>query len=142
MDGRAADGSAGGRGAGAAPGGAGRGRGGTAGLLVGGQWQATPVVTPADVPGFEPAAQVESGNTIVQDSVFLTSHCAPASPLDTGIIVSTDGGQTWARHDLKEFGKRSPTRFRGKSSEGRFRMDLRSGWVAHAEVLFLQPKEA
>ena len=85
--------------------------------------------------------QVESGNMIIQDNVILASHCAPASPLDTGIIVSTDAGQTWAQYDLKEFGKRSPTRFHEKNSEGWFRMDLRSGWVQHAEVLFLKPKD-
>jgi hypothetical protein len=84
--------------------------------------------------------EVESGNMIIQDHVILASHCAPASPLNTGIIVSLDGGQTWAQHDLKELGKRSPTRFHEPNSEGWFRMDLRSGWVEHAEVLFLKPK--
>jgi len=86
--------------------------------------------------------QVESGNMIIQDNVILASHCAPASPLDTGIIISTDAGRTWAQYDLKEFGKRSPTRFHEKNSEGWFRVDLRSGWVAHAEVLFIKPKNA
>jgi len=86
--------------------------------------------------------QVESGNMIIQDNVILASHCAPASPLATGIIVSLDAGRTWAQYDLKEFGQRSPTRFHEKNSEGWFRMDLRSGWVQHAEVLFLKPKEA
>jgi len=85
--------------------------------------------------------QVESGNMIIQDNVILASHCAPASPMDTGIIISTDAGETWAQYDLKEFGKRSPTRFHQQNSEGWFRMDLRSGWVAYADVLFLKPKE-
>lgn len=84
---------------------------------------------------------VESGNMIIEDNVILASHCAPASPLNTGIIVSTDGGATWAQYDLKEFGKRSPTRFHEKNSEGWFRVDLRAGWVQHAEVLFIKPKE-
>ncbi|MCD6359647.1 MAG: hypothetical protein J7M38_02210 [Armatimonadetes bacterium] len=84
---------------------------------------------------------VESGSMIVQDGVFLASHCAPASPLDTGIIISTDAGETWAQYDLEEFGKRSPTRMHEKNSEGWFRMDLRSGWIQHAEVLFIKPKE-
>ncbi|HOS93399.1 MAG TPA: hypothetical protein PLD23_02980 [Armatimonadota bacterium] len=84
--------------------------------------------------------EVESGNMIIQDGVFLASHCAPASPLDTGIIISTDGGETFAQYDLKEFGKRSPTRLHHKNSEGWFRMDLRSGWVEYADVLFLKPK--
>lgn len=83
---------------------------------------------------------VESGNMIIQDNVILASHCAPASPMDTGIIVSLDGGRTWSQHDLKDLGKRSPTRFHYKNSEGWFRMDLRSGWVDRAEVLFLKPK--
>jgi len=85
--------------------------------------------------------QVESGNMIIQDNVILASHCAPASPMDTGIIISTDAGETWAQYDLKEFGKRSPTRFHQQNSEGWFRMDLRSGWVAYADVLFLKPKD-
>ena len=49
-------------------------------------------------------------------------------------------GKTWAQYDLKEFGKRSPTRFHEKNSEGWFRVDLRSGWIEHAEVLFIKPK--
>ena len=85
---------------------------------------------------------VESGNMIIQDNVILASHCAPASPLDTGFIVSLDLGQTWAQYDLKEFGKRSPIRFHEKNSEGWFRVDLRSGWVTYAETLFIKPKEA
>ena len=86
--------------------------------------------------------QVESGSMIIQDNVILASHCAPASPFATGIIVSLDAGQTWAQYDLKELGRRSPTRFHEKNSEGWFRMDLRSGWVQHAEVLFIKPKDA
>jgi hypothetical protein len=84
--------------------------------------------------------QVESGNMIIQDGIILASHCAPASPMATGIIVSLDMGKTWAQYDLKEFGPRSPTRFHEKNSEGWFRMDLRSGWIKHGEVLFLKPK--
>lgn len=100
---------------------------------------------PADIPNpkahkllFNP--EVESGNMIIQDGVILASHCAPASPMATGIIVSTDMGRTWAQYDLKECGRRSPTRFHEKNSDGWFRMDLRSGWVQQAEVLFLKPK--
>ena len=84
--------------------------------------------------------QVESGSMIIQDGVILASHCAPASPLHTGFIVSTDMGRTWAQHDLKEFGKLSPTRFHEKNSDGWFRVDLRSGWIERAEVLFIKPK--
>jgi hypothetical protein len=84
--------------------------------------------------------EVESGAMIIQDGVILASHCAPASPLDTGFIVSTDMGKTWAQYDLKEFGKRSPTRFHEKNGEGWFRVDLRSGWIDRAEVLFIKPK--
>jgi hypothetical protein len=83
---------------------------------------------------------VESGNMIIEDNVIIASHCAPASPMDTGFIVSLDGGETWAQHDLKELGKRSPTRFHAKNSEGWFRCDLRSGWVDFAVVLFIKPK--
>lgn len=85
---------------------------------------------------------VESGNMIFQDGVFLASHCAPASPLATGIIVSLDYGKTWAQYDLKEFGKRSPCRFHRKNSEGWFRVDLRSNWVTPAEMMFIKPKQA
>jgi len=84
--------------------------------------------------------QVESGNMVIQDGVILASHCAPASPLATGIIVSLDLGRSWAQYDLKGSGRRSPTRFHEKNSEGWFRMDLRSEWIQHAEVLFLKPK--
>jgi len=101
---------------------------------------------PADVAN--PAAhtllfnpQVESANMIIQDGVILASHCAPASPMATGIIVSMDLGKTWAQYDLKEFGKRSPCRFHRKNAEGWFRADLRSGWVTPAEMLFIKPKK-
>ncbi len=102
---------------------------------------------PADLPDpnahtllFNP--QVESGNMIIQDNVILASHCAPASPFATGIIVSLDGGRTWAQYDLAEFGRRSPVRFHEKNSEGWFRVGLRSGWIQRAEVLFIKPKQA
>jgi len=102
---------------------------------------------PADIPNpkahkrlFNP--EVESGNMIIQDGVILASHCAPASPMATGIIYSPDMGRTWAQYDLKECGRRSPTRFHQKNSDGWFRMDLRSGWIQRAEVLFLKPKSA
>ena len=84
---------------------------------------------------------VESGNMIIQDGVILASHCAPASPMATGIIVSLDLGKTWAQYDLKEFGRRSPTRFHKKNSDGWFRVDLRSGWIKRSEVLFIKPKQ-
>ena len=84
--------------------------------------------------------EVESGAMIIQDNFILASHCAPASPMDTGFIVSTDFGKTWAQYDLKEFGKRSPCRFNKKNSEGWFRVDLRSHWVTPAEMMFIKPK--
>ncbi len=86
--------------------------------------------------------EVESGNMIIQDGVMLASHCAPASPMDTGFIVSLDMGKTWAQYDLKEFGTRSPCRFHRKNSEGWFRVDLRSHWVTPAEMMFIKPKKA
>ena len=100
---------------------------------------------PADIPYPEKHTllcnpEVESGNMIIQDGFILASHCAPASPMNTGFIVSTDMGRTWAQHDLKELGKRSATRFHEKNSEGWFRVDLRSGWMQRAEVLFIKPK--
>jgi hypothetical protein len=79
---------------------------------------------------------------IIQDGVILASHCAPASPLATGFIVSLDLGKTWAQYDLKEFGRRSPCRFHRKNGEGWFRVDLRSNWVTPAEMMFIKPKEA
>jgi len=85
---------------------------------------------------------VESGNMIIQDGVILASHCAPASPMATGIIVSLDLGKTWAQYDLKEFGKRSPCRFHRKNSEGWFRVDLRSNWVTPAEMMFIKPRQS
>jgi hypothetical protein len=84
--------------------------------------------------------QVESANMIIQDGVILAAHCAPATPMNTGLIVSPDLGRTWKQYDLKELGKRSPTRLHEKNGEGWFRMDLRSGWIQHAEVLFVKFK--
>jgi len=84
---------------------------------------------------------VESGCMVVQDGVFLASHCTPASEKDTGIIVSTDAGRTWAQYDLEECGPRSPVRFHEKNSDGWFRADLRTGWIDFSdEVLFIKPK--
>jgi len=86
--------------------------------------------------------QYESANMIIQDGVILASHCAPASPYATGFIVSLDMGRTWAQYDLKEYGRRSPVRFHKKNGDGWFRVDLRSGWIKRAEVLFIKPKQA
>ena len=85
--------------------------------------------------------QYECANMIIQDGVILSSHYAPASPYATGFIISLDMGRTWAQHDLKEFGRRSPLRFNRKNSDGWFRVDLRSGWIKRAEVLFIKPKK-
>jgi hypothetical protein len=82
----------------------------------------------------------ESANMLMQDGVMLATHCAPASPYLCGIIYSPDQGKTWAQYDLKEFGPRSGVRIQKKNSEGWFRMDLRTGWIDRAEVLFLKPK--
>jgi hypothetical protein len=102
---------------------------------------------PADLPHPEKQTllfnpEVESANMIIEDGVILASHCAPASPLATGIIVSNDMGKTWAQYDLKEFGRRSPTRFHEKNGDGWFRADLRSGWIQRADVVFIKPKPA
>ena len=71
--------------------------------------------------------QYESANMIIEDGVILSAHYAPASPYHTGFMISPDLGKTWARYDLKEFGKRSPVRFHKKNSNGWFRVDLRKG---------------
>jgi len=84
--------------------------------------------------------EYESANMIIQDGVILSAHYAPASPYATGFIFSPDMGRTWAQYDLKEFGRRSPLRFNRKNSDGWFRVDLRSGWIGRAEVLFIKPK--
>ena len=100
---------------------------------------------PADIPDkskhtllFNP--KFESGNMLVQDGIFLATHCAPASTYTCGIIWSSDGGKTWTQHDLKECGSRSGCRIQRKNADGWFRMDLRKGWIERAEVLFLKPK--
>jgi hypothetical protein len=72
--------------------------------------------------------------------VILAAHYATASPWTAGIIISPDMGRTWAQYDLKELGKRSPVRFQPKNAEGWFKVDLRSGWITRAEVLFIKPK--
>ena len=59
-----------------------------------------------------------------------------------GFIVSLDLGKTWAQYDLKEFGRRSPCRFHRKNRDGWSRVDLRSGWVTPAEMMFIKPKQA
>jgi hypothetical protein len=82
----------------------------------------------------------ESANMLVEDGVFVATHCAPASTYACGIIWSPDGGSTWAQYDLKEFGPRSGCRINAKNRDGWFRMDLRKGWIERAEVLFLKPK--
>lgn len=100
---------------------------------------------PEDIPNpqahtklFDPA--YESANMVIQDGVILSAHYATASPYTLGIIISPDMGKTWEQYDLKEFGKRSPTRLQQKNGDGWFRMDLRSGWITRAETMFLKPK--
>ncbi|MCB1225899.1 MAG: hypothetical protein KDK99_08835 [Verrucomicrobiales bacterium] len=84
--------------------------------------------------------QFESANMLVEDGVFVATHCAPASDYACGIIWSPDMGKTWAQYDLSEFGPRSGCRIHRKNRDGWFRMDLRKGWIERAEVLFLKPK--
>lgn len=84
----------------------------------------------------------ECANMIIQDGVILAGHYATASPFHTGVIVSPDLGRTWAEYDLQELGRRSPVRLHEKNAEGWFRVDLRSGWIDRAEVLFIKPKGA
>lgn len=84
--------------------------------------------------------EYESCNLLIEDDVILSAHYGPASPYNTGFIISSDMGKTWAQYDLKEFGKTSPLRFNKKNSDGWFRVDLRSGWIARNQVLFIKPK--
>ncbi|MBN2296104.1 MAG: twin-arginine translocation signal domain-containing protein [Pirellulales bacterium] len=102
---------------------------------------------PADLPNrekhtclYDPG--VESGAMLIQDGVMLAAHCSPASPLSTGIIISTDMGKTWAQYDLKEFGRRSPCRINRMNGDGWFRLDLREHWVTPSEMFFIKPKKA
>jgi hypothetical protein len=84
---------------------------------------------------------VEAGCMIIQDGIFIGAHCAPASPMATGLIVSIDGGKTWGQYDLAECGPRSPVRFHEMNADGWFRVDLRTSWVSFSdEVLFIKPK--
>jgi hypothetical protein len=83
---------------------------------------------------------VECACMLIEDDVVLAAHLAPATPLNTGIIISLDGGKSFAEHDLAELGKRSPMRLHPPNSEGWFRMDLRQRWFDPGEVLFLKPK--
>ena len=100
---------------------------------------------PADIPHPEKHTRLfnpeyESANMIIQDNVILSAHYATASPYTNGFIISTDLGKSWAQYDLKEFGKRSGTRFQRKNSEGWFLVDLRKGWIERGETLWIKPK--
>lgn len=85
-------------------------------------------------------AEFEMANMLIQDQFMIASHCAPASTFKTGFAVSPDLGKTWAEYDLAEFGPRSPVRFHPRNAEGWLRVDLRTGWIDRAEVLFIKPK--
>ena len=85
-------------------------------------------------------AEFEMANMLIQDRFMIASHCAPASTFKTGFAVSPDLGKTWKEYDLAEFGPRSPVRFHPKNAEGWMRVDLRTGWIDRAEVLFIKPK--
>ncbi len=85
--------------------------------------------------------EYEAANMIIQDGTILAAHYATASPYACGFIFSPDMGRTWAQYDLPGLGKRSAVRIQRKNSEGWFRVDLRSGWIQRAEVLFIKPKE-
>jgi len=101
---------------------------------------------PADIPCPEKHTMLynpkyESGTMIIQDGVILATHIAVASPFILGIIISPDMGKTWAEYDLREFGPRSPSRIHPKNAEGWFRMDLRTGWIDRADMMFIKPKQ-
>ena len=82
----------------------------------------------------------ESANMLIENGVILSAHYAPASPYHTGFIISPDMGKSWAQYDLQQFGRRSPVRFHKQNRNGWFRVDLRKGWIARGEVLFIKPK--
>ncbi len=60
--------------------------------------------------------EVESGNMIIQDGVILASHCAPASPLATGFIVSLDLGKTWRSTTCRNSAGGHPAAFTGRTA--------------------------
>ncbi|MHC4742884.1 MAG: hypothetical protein ACYS8Z_13290 [Planctomycetota bacterium] len=102
---------------------------------------------PADIPNPEKHTMLfnpeyECANMIIEDGVILSAHYATASPYKAGLIISPDMGRTWAQYDLKQLGPRSPVRFSRKNSDGWFRVDLRSGWIKRAEVLFIKPRQS
>ncbi|MCS7238612.1 MAG: hypothetical protein NZ899_10140 [Thermoguttaceae bacterium] len=82
----------------------------------------------------------ECGCMVINGPVILAGHLGPACPYHAGIIISLDGGETWAEHDLVEFGKRAVVRIHPPNEEGWYRLELRRGWIERADVLFVKPK--
>lgn len=82
----------------------------------------------------------ECGCMVIHGPVVLAGHLGPACPYHAGIIISLDGGKTWAEHDLVEFGKRAVVRIHPPNEEGWYRLELRRGWIERADVLFLKPR--
>ena len=100
---------------------------------------------PADIPFPEKHKMLfnpkyESGMMIIQDGLILATHIAVASPFTLGVMISPDMGKSWTEYDIKEFGKRSPSRIHPKNAEGWFRLDLRTGWITREDMLFIKPK--
>jgi hypothetical protein len=82
----------------------------------------------------------ECGCMLIDGPVILAGHLGPACPYNAGIIISLDGGKTWAEHDLTEFGKRAIVRIHPANDEGWYRLELRKGWIQRADVLFVKPR--
>lgn len=82
----------------------------------------------------------ECGCMLIDGEIILAGHLGPACPYHAGIIISLDGGKSWAEHDLVEFGKRSIVRIHPANEEGWYRLELRKGWIQRADVLFVKPK--
>lgn len=85
-------------------------------------------------------AKYEMGHMLIQNGIIITGEYAVASPYKLGILYSPDLGKTWSQYDLKKLGPRSIARINYMDSDGWFRMDMRSGWIHRAEVLFIKPK--
>ncbi len=82
----------------------------------------------------------ECGCMLLDGDIVLAGHLGPACPYHAGVIISLDGGKSWAEHDLIEFGKRAIVRIHQANQEGWYRLELRKGWIQRADVLFVKPK--
>lgn len=87
-------------------------------------------------------AEWELAIMTIDGDTLLVPQYGNASPYQTGILISNDGGKTWGDYDLTEFGDRSGVRVNRRNSEGWLRVGLRAKWLDRSEVLFIKPKPA